>query len=213
MPKSPTIKRRQIRQVSPLKKIVVVCEGKKTEPEYIKKYARDKRHPLVECKTINGVGVPRSIVDRAIQEKRELSRRARKSGNSFDKEFEIWCVSDVDEHPGVHQEMQRAKDNGLRYALSNPCIELWGYLHYFQYDAPIHRHVMQRKLSQVMRDYDHKHGATFDYDDMKESYSEAVERGKELIRRRKDEGDANSNPSTNLFELTESIRVFRSPAD
>jgi len=204
LPKTPKIKRRGAKQ-DPEKKIVVVCEGRNTEPQYIKDFARDKKHPLVDCKTIDGVGVPKTIVDRAIHEKEKLSRIARRSGNSFDKKYEVWCVSDRDEHHGMAQEMQRARDNGLLYALSNPCVELWGYLHYFQNDAPIHRHDMQRMLTGVMPGYDHAHGAIFDYESMKESYNDALSRAKELIRRREEEGGPCSNPSTNIYELMESI--------
>lgn len=204
LPNSPRIKRRRATQ-PPQKKILIICEGRNTEPEYIKDFARDRKHPLVECESIPGVGVPKSIVDRAILGKRELEKQARKSGNSFDKNYEVWCVSDMDDHPGVSQEIQRAKDNGLYFALSNPCVELWGYLHYRQNDAPRSRHEMQKLLAQEMPGYDHDKGAKFNYDDMKERYVEAVKRAKELRTRREEEDIPKGNPSTDMFELMESI--------
>ena len=204
MPKSPRIKRRGASK-NPEKRIIVVCEGRNTEPEYIKQFARDKKHPLVECKTIDGVGTPKSIVDRAIEERDRLLKNARKTKNSFDRNFEVWCVSDRDEHHRMSEEMQRAENNGLKYALSNPCIELWGYLHYHQNDAPTHRHDMQRLLTGVMPNYDHAHGARFNYEDMKNNYSDAVSRAKELIRRREEEDNPKGDPSTNMYELMESI--------
>jgi len=203
-PKTPRIRRRGATK-EPKKRIIIICEGRRTEPEYIKDFSRDKKHPLVECITIDGVGAPKSIVDRAIEEKRKLQGIARKSGNSFDKKHEVWCVSDVDEHPRVQQEMQRATDNGLKYALSNPCIELWGYLHYAQNDAPRHRHEMQRMLTDIMPGYDHAHGATFNYNDMRNGYTDAVTRAKELIRRREEENTPHENPSTDIYLLMESI--------
>jgi hypothetical protein len=185
---------------------LIICEGRNTEPEYIKDFARDKKHYLVECVTIKGVGVPKTIVDRALQEKGQLQKQAKKSGDSFDKIYEIWCVSDKDEHPRVPEEMQRAKDNGLKYVLSNPCIELWGYLHYSQNDAPTHRHDMQHMLTEVMPGYNHSQGAKFDYENMKDGYASAVIRAEELMSRRRNENSPNANPSTNMHELMESIQ-------
>ena len=206
LPKTRDIKRRPPSLI-PKKKILVICEGRNTEPTYIKNFSADKKHNLVECKTIDGIGSPKTIVDKAIAEKKLLDRNAKKSGNSFDGVYEIWCMSDRDEHPRMREEMQRAKDNGLEYVLSNPCFELWGYLHYAQNDAPTHRHDMQRKLSGVMNGYDHNHGAIFNYKDMNEngSYEDAVKRAEELIRRRLEENEPNGDPSTNMHDLLHSI--------
>lgn len=206
LPKERKIKRKAA-SLSPKKKILIICEGKNTEPDYIKKFSADKKHNLVECKTINGVGTPQTIVNKAIEEKRGLVKYAKKSGNSFDELYEIWCMSDRDEHPRLPEEMQRARDNGLEYVLSNPCFELWGYLHYAQNDAPTHRHDMQKKLSEVMNGYDHKHGTRFNYEDMNAngSYESAVQRSKELIKRRIEEDNPNGDPSTNIHDLLNSI--------
>lgn len=212
LPKERSLKRKGA-TVSPKKKIVVVCEGKNTEPEYIKAFASDKKHPLVTCEPIGPVGVPKSIVDKAIQENKKLLKQAAKSGDSFDENYEVWCVSDADEHPRLFREIQRAKDNGLMYALSNPCIELWGYLHYHQNDAPTHRHEMQKKLTKVMPNYNHKKKAIFNYEHMKGSYNDAVTRAKDLINRRKEEDTPNENPSTNLYELMDSICTTKNKKD
>jgi len=190
----------------PEKEIIVITEGKNTEPEYIKAFARDNKHPLVKCTIIPEKGVPISIVNEAIAEKKRLKKSAQKSRNSFDELYEIWCVFDEDEHPNLKNALQTARDNDISYILSSPCFELWGCLHYSQNDAPIHRHEMQKKLSGMMPDYDHKNKAIFNYEHMKRNYSEAVARAKELIKRRNEEGAPESNPSTNMYELTESIK-------
>ena len=204
LPKNPRIKRRSPkREVQKL--LIIVCEGKNTEPDYLKQLARDKKHNLIEYITHEEAGSPKSIVNLAIKQKKIHTENAKKTKNSFDGNFEIWCVSDRDEHLDLVNQMNRARDNGLHYILSNPCIELWGYLHYHQNDAPTHRHVMQRKLKEVMPDYDHNSGAIFNYEDMKENYDTAVARAKELIQRRIDEDDPHGDPSTNIYELTESF--------
>ncbi len=186
-----------------------MCEGRKTEPDYLRKFAHDNKHPLVKLETVDGVGTPKTLVDRAIKEKEKLIKIAKQSGNSFENEYEVWCLSDRDEHPRINEELQRAEDNQISYALSNPCIELWGYLHYQQNDAPTHRGQMQKMLQAVMPGYDHNKGAVFNYEHMKAGYTDAVLRASELRRRRYEEDLVNGNPSTNIDELMESIRTTK----
>lgn len=80
-------------------KIVVVCEGKLTEPTYFKDFTDYHNNPLVAVTTIGGCGVPVSVVQRAITEQQHLAKLARQSKDSYDHRFEVWAVFDRDEHP------------------------------------------------------------------------------------------------------------------
>ncbi|VAW70318.1 hypothetical protein MNBD_GAMMA10-632 [hydrothermal vent metagenome] len=116
-PEPPQFKRKAALR-KPGKEIIVITEGKNTEPEYIKAFARDNKHPLIKCTTIPEKGVPISIVNEAIAEKKRLKRIAQKSRNSFDESYEIWCVFDQDEHPHLKNTLQTARDNSIRCILS-----------------------------------------------------------------------------------------------
>jgi len=65
---------------------------------------------------------------------------------------------------------------------------------------------MQKKLAEVMPGYNHKNKAILNYEHMRPHYDEAVARAKKLIERRSEEGANESNPSTNMYELTDSIK-------
>lgn len=46
---------------------------------------------------------------------------------------EFWCVFDVEwprNHPGLKDAIERARQNNIRLAVSNPCFELWLILHH-----------------------------------------------------------------------------------
>jgi len=51
---------------------------------------------------------------------------------------EFWCVFDVEwprNRPGLIDAIERARQNNIRLAVSNPCFELWLILHYKNYHA------------------------------------------------------------------------------
>ncbi|TGO03207.1 hypothetical protein PN36_10895 [Candidatus Thiomargarita nelsonii] len=52
-------------------------------------------------------------------------------------------------------------------------------LHLRHYDAPIHRHDLQRLLEQMMPGYDHKLSATFNYELIREHYDSAKKRAQQ----------------------------------
>jgi len=188
------------------KEIWVVSEGTVTEPKNIKDFAHNNKHTLVDVKAIGKGGCPMTLVREAKKIKDKLSGQARKSKDSFQKRFEVWCISDRDEHPNMVSAMKEASDAGIRYSLSNPCIELWAYLHFKFHDAPTHRHQMQRLLEMEMPNYNHDRNAVFDYELMHDRYDTAISNAKRLKQNRIDEDNHNGNPSTSIYKLLESIK-------
>jgi len=73
----PSLKRRGATRL-PRGTIVVFCEGKITEARYLKEFVSDCRNQLVTVEVVGGVGVPMTIVERAITEFRALKRAARR---------------------------------------------------------------------------------------------------------------------------------------
>lgn len=159
-PKTPKLARRKP-LCSPKLKLVVVCEGEKTEPKYLDDFTKDYNNHLVEVKIIPKGGAPVTLVKKAIEFKKELERTARRTKNSFDQRFQVWGLFDVDEHPNIPQAKDLARGNDIALGISNPCFELWGLLHIRNHDAPIHRHDLQRLLGQEMPGYSHKFSASF----------------------------------------------------
>ncbi|MEO6195139.1 MAG: RloB family protein [Thermoanaerobaculia bacterium] len=114
----------------------------------------------------------------------------------------VWCVFDVDEHPHLLDARQKARDNGIDLAVSNPCFELWALLHFQDQTAHLERDEARRRLKEHIRGY----GKALPFQRLHPTYSEAVQRAQNLDRRREEAQDSGGNPSTGVYQLTEIIR-------
>ena len=128
---------RKSKKLPPKPLILIITEGIKTEPEYfngLRKYKRINRDRvrIISSKVCGGTD-PDTIVKCAKDAKRQLEKDA---GLSYD---EVWCVFDRDEHQNLKQAIDKAYANKLKIAFSNPCFELWCYLHFELQTAYIDR--------------------------------------------------------------------------
>lgn len=122
-PKPSSLKRRSEWR-NPRLKLVIVCEGSVTEPDYFRKFAAKNKNPLVVIKLVANGGRILELVSKALEIQSELAQKARKSGDRLDGLFQVWGVPDVDDHPSLSDALSLARDHGLNIALSNPCFEL-----------------------------------------------------------------------------------------
>lgn len=112
--------KRKLRQI--VCKILVVCEGTKTEPNYFEAFRTFNRGTTIYDIEVKGLGSNTiSVVDKAIElkDKREYDR--------------VWAVFDKDSFPDnkFNNAIIKAKDNGICCAWSNEAFELW-YLYHFE---------------------------------------------------------------------------------
>jgi hypothetical protein len=206
--KTPTLRRRGASRTA-RGQIVVFCEGKVTETRYFSDFMRDCRNSLVEVRVAGGIGVPMTIVDRAINEQNLLNRSVRKrSADSFDSIFTVRAVFDFDDHPKVTEAIEFANARGVRVGYSNPCIEFWGLLHFSDSDRPLGRADAQAELKRQMPSYDHARQPVFDFLLLKPNYELAVRRASLGRGRCRDDRQERGNPSTSIDELLEEIRQF-----
>jgi hypothetical protein len=115
----------------PLKRIVIVCEGEKTEPEYFR--GLQKRHKLLTLaiEIVSGKVAPTSVVEEGRRQFRQLD----------DRRDEVWCVFDTEsllQAESVARAADMARSNGLKLAVSNPAFEYWYILHFERTDSPFH---------------------------------------------------------------------------
>jgi hypothetical protein len=109
----------------------VFCEGIRTEPEYLNAVkqlpvVRDVAAVDLRVEALRGGSVPQTLVSLAI----DARNRARGEEGEID---EFWCVFDVEwprNHPGLREAIDRARQNNIGVAISNPCFELWLILHF-----------------------------------------------------------------------------------
>ncbi|OGS88706.1 MAG: hypothetical protein A2061_07435, partial [Gallionellales bacterium GWA2_59_43] len=160
-PKVPSLKR-EVEKLKPKVEIIIVCEGKNTEPQYFEECVDYYGAGLVSLRVIAPAGVPITLVRAAITERNELLRRMRSTRDSYGKCFRVWAVFDRDMHPSVEKAIQLALDNHIDIAFSDPCFELWPLLHLMNYGAMSDRHALQALLATHMPKYDHAKGAIID---------------------------------------------------
>ena len=182
--------------------ILIVTEGEATEPEYLDGFARATKNSRVRIKVVGGVGVPKTIVESAKElriEAEEEARGAKDDNLCYD---EVWCVFDFDDHPNILDAKQMARDNGIELAMSNPCFELWLWLHFADQPGMQHRHHLQRMMKQHIPEYDGR----VDYSDYAAGYEAAYGRASRLDKDAKAANEEGRNPTTGVWRLTESIR-------
>jgi hypothetical protein len=189
------LKRRRARlDVRP--RFLIVCEGRVTEPEYINLIRINEKINLVRVIIDNQGGTPKTLVDRAVAEKRQ-------NKSEFGKEDEIWCVFDIDEHPLIAEAKQKASSNGIKLAISNPCFEFWLLLHFVYHSAPISRQEARRECEARMNGYQ-KH---IPGDALFPLLGTALENAQRLAKWHETRQTVGENPSTEVYKLIERLRA------
>jgi hypothetical protein len=186
----------------PLPRILIVCEGTRTEPGYFQQLRHVERI-LIDLEISPG-GVPITLVKRAAELKRTAEKAADSSEDENLRYDYVWCVFDIDEHPGVSEAKQQARDNGIELAISNPCFELWVLLHFRDQRAHIGRAVVQRDCGKYLPGYE----KDVPFAKLRPKYEDAVRRATALDAWQQNRRCEGSNPSTGIHKLTEKLRSF-----
>ncbi len=186
-------------------RVLIICEGTKTEPTYFKNFRNQEHNRLIDIIVDDTAGVPRTLVNRAVEIRKAANRRAQREQDANLRYDEIWCVCDVDAHPMLQEALVQARDNGILVAISNPCFELWLLLHFHDQTAHLSRHEAQTQCRVHLSDYEK--AVTKEYfRQLQAAYSTAVRRAEHLRNRHQTAGSPlHENPSTTVDRLTERI--------
>lgn len=179
--------------------IVVVCEGEKTEVQYLK-YWHAKYRTAVNLILPDPHGSdPLTIVRCAIDKK---ATYADEGGNQT-----FWCVGDQDEHVNLEEAVTLANANGIHYCLSIPCLELWFVLHFENQTGHISKDKVQSKCRKHLIGYV-KRLSDRHLVQLHEEYETARDRARALDKWHSDKfvDDDFPNPSTNIWNLVEQIK-------
>ncbi len=181
-------------------RVLVVCEGEKTEAAYFEGVRREFRLSTASI-TVVGLGAdPSYVVERALAD-----------ASGFD---EVWCVFDV-EAPKPHARLDETialatgatgRRANLRCAVSNPCFELWLLLHFQDQHGYLDSDTAQHLLTRCGCGYDTKHkGITFAK--VWPTHPDAIRRATELDRRQSADNPRvrDRNPWTSVHELVTSL--------
>jgi hypothetical protein len=192
-------RRRSFRE--PRARFLIVCEGKVTEPAYFTDIRRTERG-IIELEIVPG-GVPKTVVERAVEMKKESEREARRRKDDNFRYDSVWRVFDIDEHPLVPEAKQQAKANAINLAVSNPCFELWFLLYFQDQTAHIERQRVQHLCRQHMPGYQKAPHC----DAMRPHQNRAIQRAQQLETCQESRENAGGNPSTGVFRLIQEIQA------
>ncbi len=211
-PRNPKADRaaRPLRQPAP--RILLVCEGEKTEPLYF----RD----MVNAWDIgNQVKIARNdgfSPDRIVAQADELYAQAKQEGDGFD---DIYCVFDRDAHEHFNAAINRLhtlKANGrpLNAVVSVPCFEFWLLLHFGYTEKPYSSTGNKSVGNAVVSDLKKKPGFT-KYDKgmvgvfklLAPNLEQALKHAQQLAAHRAG-NDEHPNPSTQVHLLVTRLRVL-----
>lgn len=139
--------RRRSQGLAPRARILLVCEGSRTEVLYFEELRSSWLLTASEVRVVPsskaGGSHPSKLLDYARRER----NRARNDGTPFDA---VWCVFDRDEHVGLEECFRDAKRLRFEVAFSNPCFELWYLLHFARQTAHIERNAAARAVGKCL---------------------------------------------------------------
>ncbi len=188
-------------------RILIVCEGKKTEPNYFESIrSRLPRHLVeidIEGEGMNTLSLVRNAVDRR--------RRAKESGHPFDQ---VWIVFDRDSFPAAafDNAIHMAEAQDMHCAWSNEAFELWYLLHFEDRQSAMSRSQYKGQLTRHLGRKYEKNAL-----DMYELLQElgdadlAIRRGNQLKKEHKGTPASSSNPCTTVGDLVEALNSFLNP--
>jgi len=181
-------------------RILILCEGKKTEPNYFRKFPLNVE--LVEIE-VRGTGANTlSLVEDAIRRGQDATSKGRPYN-------QIWCVFDRDSFPqgNFNRAFKVADENRIHIAYSNQCFELWYLLHYHFNDAAIDRREYARRLTEFIGRKYRKNNENM-YDLLEEKQLTAIRNAEKLLSRYAPCNPEKDDPSTTVHKLVETLNEF-----
>ena len=120
-------------------RFLIVCEGTKTEPNYLKELVNDL---MIRPQVVKIAPNSSSSPDRILEHATELYDEDASHGDSFDR---VFCVFDRDTHMTFNATVQKIRDlakaarpRPFEVITSAPCFEYWLLLHFGYTDVPFH---------------------------------------------------------------------------
>lgn len=137
-------------------KILIVCEGSKTEPEYFHAIRQRWRLATLQVLIVPSQGKtdPCNLVELAIEKRQELE-----DDDRWEKGDRAWVAFDGDEHiekslDAWNKALSRARGQKIELAITNPCFEFWYLLHFQDHFAQITRKKAEALLNKHLPGYD-----------------------------------------------------------
>jgi hypothetical protein len=180
---------REIRQ-----RFLIVCEGKKTEPNYFKSF-RVSKYVAIQAEGL--AKSPCGLVDWA----KKFPER-----EDYDQ---IWCVFDRDSWTEVDfsRAIANADAEGFRVAYSNEAFELWYILHFEFLNTGVSRGDYLQKLNRLLG-HDYLKNSDSIYEEIFDKQTTAIKNAEKLLKEYDPSDPAKDNPSTTVHLLVQELNRF-----
>jgi hypothetical protein len=205
--------RREESKRDPYDRVLIVCEGKETEPNYFKGLRSYHKLNSADVKIDGKCG---SSPDSVFKHATRLWKRERDKGNPYDR---VYCVFDKDTHTTYDKTLEKISSHtpkGIFFsAQSVPCFEYWLILH-FKFTAKPYSFDSRRRVGDVVKkdlkdifpDYEESSQTIFQ--ELKDKLETAKQHAVKSLRAAKDRGS--DNPSTHVHELVDYLQNLKKPA-
>jgi hypothetical protein len=179
----------------PRNRVLVICGGERTEPDYLNGLKQWARNPAVRVTVVGRGKDPSALVD--------LARSRRQAAP--EEIDEVWCVFDVDDFD-VAPAVRAASAAGIEVAVSNPCFEVWLLMHHVDVRTPIvDAGAAVRRLADVVPGFDK---CRLRFADFVSGVPDAIRRGQAGHDGSQPVG---GNPSTGVWRLAQVVRGAERP--
>lgn len=178
----------------------IYTEGEATEPEYIdilKRLPEVAESVSIDI-TIEETGAtPMRLVNSACSDRQR-------------KDLDIdhfWCVFDVESpktHPYLGDARQKARDNDVSLAISNPCFEIWLILHHKSFA----KYVSTDEAISIRKSLDQSEAKHLDTEVYRPLIPDAIQRAQQLQNKHKQDGTEfpEDNPSSSFDALITTLK-------
>ena len=206
---------RKIKNRAQSQRFLIVCEGTKTEPNYLKELVTSLG---IRPQTVTIARNDGSSPDRVLEHALALYEQDTVGGDSFDR---VFCVFDRDMHTTFEAAVQRIQDfkgsdkpKPFEAITSSPCFEYWLLLHFGFTDQPFHaagkksvcdKVIVQLRTKPGFRHYDK--GQQGVYALLKDKTATAIEAAKQVRQRAQATGQ--KNPLTHIDTLVEALMALK----
>ena len=176
-------------------RVLIICEGEKTEVNYFKSFEKDT--DLLLTVEVDGIGRdPKNLQKNARSRKRE----AEKKGDPFES---IWIVFDRDQFTKINflSTIKEANKDGIKPIYSVEAFELWYLLHFDYVNTAIDRKQYKDMLSEKLQ-LEFKKNDIYTYDQIKDRMPKAIENAERLHKSYNPSPKPfEDNPCTTVYEL------------
>ena len=196
----------------PYSMILIVCEGSKTEVNYFNDLKAVEKLSSVNISVLASNGSdPVSVVRTALHQ-----QERQKNYLPYD---EIYCVIDRDEHTNFDEAIDYAKANQIKLIKSYPSFEYWYLCHFICSRAPMLRTASKSAGGQCVALLNQYWQQTFSgtyqknipqiYSKLLPKLPTAIAYATRSLAAAKQDGEP--NPSTQVHELVQRLRILRNP--